>query len=72
MRRHKGWLALAALALVGGCAGPSPSQDLAAGSAQGRPVAQRTGVVPCSTHGVVIATVSNCGGGAFDLGVAAE
>ncbi len=72
MRRRRGWLALAALVLVGGCAGPTPPQNLAAVSSQGHPVATRTGVVPCSTTYVVIATVSQCGGGGFTMGVAAE
>ncbi|MGI4768660.1 MAG: hypothetical protein ACRYGP_26775 [Janthinobacterium lividum] len=72
MRRRRGWLALAALVLLAGCAGPTPPEDLAAVPVKGRPVAQRTGVVPCSTTYVVIATVSQCGGGGFGLGVAAE
>ncbi len=72
MRHRRGWLAVATLVLVGGCAGPTPPQDLAAVSAKGRPVVQRTDVVPCSTTYVVIATVSQCGGGSFNLGVAAE
>lgn len=72
MRRCRGWLALAALALVGGCAGPTPLQQSAAVPVKGRPVAQSTGVVPCSSTYVVIATVSQCGEGGFNLGVAAE
>ena len=72
MPRRRGWIALALLALVGGCARPAPPQDLAAVPARGRPVAQRTGVVPCSTTYVVLATVSQCGDGGLKFGVAAE
>ncbi len=72
MRRRRGWIALAALALVGGCAHPAPHQELAAVPAQRRPVVERTGVVPCSTTYVVLATVSQCGEGGLKFGVAAE
>lgn len=72
MRRVTGSLALAALALVGGCASPAPPQDLAGSPARRGAVASRTPVVPCSTTYLVLATVSHCGADGFKLGVAGE
>lgn len=70
MRHRTGWLALAALALLGGCAqSPQPQVVAAAG---GRPVADRTGTVACSTTYVVIATVARCGSAGLKLGVAGD
>lgn len=69
MRHRTAWAALAAAALLSGCAG-SPSQQ--AGTLGARPVAERPGVVPCSTTSVVIATVSRCGAAGLKMGVAAD
>ena len=65
-------MALAALALVGGCARPAPPQAVVAVPAQGRVAASRTPVVACSTTHLGIATVSGCGDAGLRLGVAAE
>lgn len=69
MRHRTAWAALAAAALLGGCAGAPPQQ---AGTLGGTPVAERPGVVPCSTTSLGIATVSRCGAAGLKMGVAAE
>ena len=68
MRHRTGWLALAATALLGGCA-QAPQGAAAPGA---RPVADRAGVVDCSTTYLMIATVSHCGSAGLKLGVAGE
>lgn len=72
MRRVTGWIALAALALLGGCAHPAPPQGAAAVPRRGQPVALRSPAVACSTTYLVLATVSQCGEGGLRFGVAAE
>ncbi len=71
MPRRMGWFALAALALIGGCA-RTASPEATVVPAHGRIVAGRTPVVGCSTTYLVLATVSKCGDGGFSLGVAGE
>ncbi len=72
MRRRKGWIALAAVALVGGCARPAPPREVVVAPVRGRAVVERAPVVPCKTTDLVLATVSQCGDGGLKLGVAAE
>lgn len=70
MRHRTGWMALAAVALLGGCAQAPQPQDL--GAVRGRPIAERAAAVDCSTTYLVIATVSRCGAAGFKLGVAGD
>lgn len=70
MRHRRGWAALAAVALLGGCAQAPQPQPV--GAVRGRPVAERAGVVDCATTYLVIATVSRCGSGGLKMGVAAD
>lgn len=69
MRHAMGSLALAALAVLGGCANTPPPQEAAL---RGQGVSQRTAVVPCTTTWLVLATVSKCGSGGLKFGVGTE
>ena len=68
MRRVMGSLALAALAMLGGCASAPPDEA----ALRGQAVAQRSAAVPCTTTWLVLATVSKCGSGGLKFGVATE
>ena len=69
MRGVMGSLALAALALLGGCASPPPPEA----AVRGEVAAARSPAVPCTTTWLVLATVSKCGaGGPLKFGVATE
>lgn len=69
MRRVMGSLALAALAVLGGCASAPPPTEAVL---RGQGVAQRSPVVPCTTTWLVLATVSKCGSGGLKFGVGTE
>ena len=72
MPRRRGWIALTALALLGGCAPPPAQQDASAEPSRGKLAASRSPVVNCATKDIGIATVSKCGTGGLRFGVATE
>lgn len=69
MQRVMGSAALAALAVLGGCATPPPPS---VAQVRGQAVAQRSPPVACTTTRLVLATVSQCGADGMKFGVATE
>jgi hypothetical protein len=64
-----GSAALAALAVLGGCASAPPPS---VAEVRGQGIAQRSPPVACTTTWLVLATVSKCGADGMKFGVATE
>ena len=67
MRRQTGWIALAALTLLGGCAQAVPPPAASAPRVRTRAAATPTRGFDCTTHDFYLFTTSSCGDGGFRL-----
>ena len=67
MWRRRGWIGLAALVLLGGCAQAVPPPAASTPAVRTRSAVRPTRGFDCTTHNYGLFTTSNCGDGGFQL-----